>query len=121
MTRVTMNPTIDMLARRIAALTKRAEDIESRIVARRDVPKEIQIADVDMIELEKLISTEAASASGVPSIPRAIWRPFWTAAYEDWGDRSGGPEAFWGHVRRHLKLTADFLLSLSQPSNERDV
>ncbi|HEX8734407.1 MAG TPA: hypothetical protein VF721_03740 [Pyrinomonadaceae bacterium] len=72
------------------------------------VPLDMQLSDEDMLALEKNIEQTACGILGLSSLDDGIWRPFWNAAYKDWG-REHGPLTFWRHVFLQLNNTLEFL------------
>lgn len=101
---------VQIALQRIRLLRARARKVGDLVRSDRAVPRELQIDDKEMIALENHIASIAATELGVASVDKAIWRPFWTATYEDW-DRSAGPIHFWEAANRHIASTEEFLAS----------
>jgi len=75
-------------------------------------PKDLEISDADMIALEGQVSCLTCRVLDVRAVDPGIWRPFWQAAYSDWGSRAEGPSRFWELVQHHLRETERHLDSL---------
>lgn len=116
-----MSSEVNIALQKVQTLRDRARHIEHLVRTESAVPRDLQIDNQEMVALERHIGEVAARRLGVPTVDKAIWRPFWLAAYEDW-DRSAGPMFFWEAVNRHLVSTEQFLLSLTSmtPATNRN-
>lgn len=84
----------------------------ARIATTLPHPEKPFFDDNEMLRLEAEIGQMAASGFGLASVPPSRWRPFWTAAYSDWGSRQTGPAGFWAYVQARLTDTENLLLDL---------
>ena len=85
-----------------------------RIAATLPTPEEPFFDDSEMLELEKRIAVIVSEGFGVRTVAKECWRPFWSAAYEDWGVRETGAAGFWAYVQARLTDTERILLELER-------